>query len=94
MGIPEVPATQVGGDGMVPCSHAGALRQSTCRRRRTAKHANAARVHLPPAAVRETRKLQNLLPFPWWDEQEEVLEEDEEEEAADQKDDFPDKDPD
>ena len=67
-----------------------APRQSAPRRQRTAKHANAARVHLPPAAVREARNLQSFFPLPRRTEEEAVLEPDEEDEAENQKEDLPD----
>ena len=61
--VPEAPATKVGHDGMAPYSHNGA-QQSTPWCLRTAKHTNAARVHFPPAAVREAGNLQNFFPLP------------------------------
>ena len=88
---PEFPVTQVGGDGTALCSHPGAPEQSTHRRRRTARNANADRVCLPPVAVRGVRNLQNFFPFLRREEEEEALEDDDEEEA-DWKD-FPEEDP-
>ena len=72
-GIPKCRATQVGGEGMRPDSHYGAPRQSTPWCRRTARHASAVRVHLPPAAVREARNFQSFFPLPLQEEEEEAL---------------------
>ena len=38
------------------------------------RHANACSEHLPPAAAREVKNLQNVFPFPWRQEEEEALE--------------------
>ena len=89
----EVPARQVGGDAAVLCSHPGAPQQSTHWRRRTTKHANAARVHLPPKTVREVRNLQNFFAFPQQEKEEEALEDEDEEEATKRKEDLPEDDP-
>ena len=91
MTAPGVPVTQVGGDGTGSGILAGGLQPSIHRRRITARHANADSEHLPTAAARETRNLQNFFPFPRREEEEEALEDDNIEEEG-RKDDT-DKDP-
>ena len=59
-------------------SHDGTLLQSTPQCHRSARHSSAARVHLPPEAVREVRKLQNFFPLPLWKKEEEALAQDDE----------------
>ena len=48
-------------------------------------HTNADRVHLPPAAVREVRNLQNFFPSLRREEEEEALEDDDAEEEDEKK---------
>ena len=71
---PEVPETQVGGGGTEPSNSDGVSPLSIPWHSRTVRHSNAERVHLPLAAVREARNLQNFFPFPRREEEKETLE--------------------
>ena len=88
---PKAPATQVGGDEKELCSHLWAPLQSTRQLLRNARHANADRIHLLPAAAREVRHLQIFFAFPQREEEEETLEDDDAEEED--RNDVPEKEP-
>ena len=71
---PGEPATQVRGGEKGQGNCPRGLQPSNRLCRIISRHTSANSAHLPPAAAREVRYLQNFLPFPRRQEEEEALE--------------------